>query len=127
MRIAISAESDQGLDAAVSPHFGRCEFYALVDVEDSCIKKVTVVRNPYYPQHEPGAIPQFIHQQQANVMLTGGMGQRAVMFFDQFGIQPVTGASGTVKQAVESYLAGEISGFAPCDESTAHAKEGHQH
>lgn len=127
MRIAVSSDTDQGLESAVSPHFGRCEYYTLVDTTGSLITSVQVVRNPFYPQHEPGAIPQFIHQQQANVMLTGGMGQRAVAFFDQFGIQPVTGAAGTVKQAVESYLAGEISGFAPCHESTVHAQEGHQH
>ena len=127
MRIAVSSDTDQGLDAMVSPHFGRCPYYTLVDTTGSLITSVQVVRNPHYPEHVPGAIPQFIHEQQANVMLTGGMGQRAVMFFDQFGIQPVTGASGAVKQAVESYLAGELAGYAPCHESTAGCSGEHTH
>lgn len=127
MRIAVSVDTDQGLDSAVSPHFGRCPYYALVDAEGSLITAVQVVRNPYYPEHMPGAIPQFIHEQKANVMLTGGMGQRAVMFFDQFGIQPVTGATGTLRQAVESYLSGAISGYAPCHESSAGCGGEHKH
>jgi predicted Fe-Mo cluster-binding NifX family protein len=127
MRIAVSADSDQGLEAGVSQHFGRCQYFTLVDAEGPTIVAAHVVQNPYYPEHVCGAVTGFIHQQKANVMLTGGMGQRVIAFFDQLGIQPVTGASGTVKQAVESYLAGEISGVAPCHESTVHAQEGHQH
>jgi hypothetical protein len=34
MRIAVSTETNAGLDAAVSPHFGRCPFYALVDLQE---------------------------------------------------------------------------------------------
>jgi predicted Fe-Mo cluster-binding NifX family protein len=53
-------------------------------------------------------------------MLTGGMGHRAVSFFEQYGIQPVTGASGTVRQALGSYLGGELYGVEPCSESHEH-------
>ena len=63
----------------------------------------------------------------ANVMLAGGMGRRAVEFFEQLGIEPVSGASGTVRQAVEKYLGGELSGVAPCAESEAHHAAGHHH
>jgi len=117
MRIAVSTDTTHGLDATVSPHFGRCPFYALVDVQDGQIGSVQTVANPYFPDHVPGVIPQFIHSQGANVMLTGGMGRRAVDFFEQFGIQPVTGASGTVQQALKAFLQGQISGAAPCHES----------
>jgi predicted Fe-Mo cluster-binding NifX family protein len=53
-------------------------------------------------------------------MLTGGMGGRAIMFFQQFGIEGVTGAYGTVRQSVERYLGGELKGAAPCRESQEH-------
>ena len=33
MRIAVSADNKQGLDSVVSPHFGRCPHFVLVDVE----------------------------------------------------------------------------------------------
>jgi predicted Fe-Mo cluster-binding NifX family protein len=117
MRIAVSTETNAGLDAPVAGHFGRCPFYALVDLQDGQISSVQTVANPYFPEHAPGVIPQFIHSQGAHVMLTGGMGYRAVNFFEQFGIQPVTGASGTVRQTLEAFLNGQLAGAAPCHES----------
>jgi predicted Fe-Mo cluster-binding NifX family protein len=53
-------------------------------------------------------------------MLTGGMGGRAIMFFQQFGIEGVTGAYGTVRQSVERDLGGQLKGAAPCKESEEH-------
>ena len=53
-------------------------------------------------------------------MLTGGMGGRALQFFQQYGIQPVTGAAGLVRQAVEQCLNGTLQGGAPCRESIEH-------
>jgi predicted Fe-Mo cluster-binding NifX family protein len=54
------------------------------------------------------------------VMLSGGMGGRAIQFFEQAGIKAATGASGTIRQALESYLGGKLSEAAPCDESVEH-------
>ena len=120
MRIAISAENQNGLDGPVSPHFGRCPCYILVDVEGREVTAVTAVDNPYYGKHAPGQVPGFIHSQGADVMLAGGMGRRAVNFFQQYGIEAVTGASGTVQQALQSYLGGDLQGAEPCAESQHH-------
>jgi predicted Fe-Mo cluster-binding NifX family protein len=127
MRIAVSADAAHGLEAPVSPHFGRCPFYAIVDMEDGQVHSVQTVANPYYPEHTPGVIPQFIHSQGADVMLTGGMGYRAVTFFEQLGVQPVTGASGTVRQALDAFWHGQLSGAAPCHESTHGCGDEHGH
>jgi predicted Fe-Mo cluster-binding NifX family protein len=127
MRIAISSETNAGLDAPVAEHFGRCPFFTLVEVEGDCVKAVQVVANPFFPNHEPGQVPQFIHSQGAEVMLTGGMGGRAVAFFQQFGIQPVTGASGLVRQALAGLQDGALSGWAPCSESVTHGHDDHSH
>ena len=61
MRIAVSADKDSGLEAPVSPHFGRCPYYALVDLEGEAVTSVKTVPNPYYPDHVPGVVPEFIH------------------------------------------------------------------
>lgn len=123
MRIAISADDERGLESVVSPHFGRCPYFVLVDLEGNQVKAVTVVPNPFYGNHQPGQVPAFIHRQGAEVMLTGGMGARAVAFFQQYGIEPVTGAYGTVRNALEQYLSGRLQGAAPCAQSVDH---GHQ-
>jgi predicted Fe-Mo cluster-binding NifX family protein len=119
-RIAVSALGESGLDSAVSPHFGRCPYFVLVDVEEEAVRSVQTVVNPYYGHHQPGQVPGFIHSQGANVMLTGGMGGRALSFFDQHGIQAVTGAAGTVREAVEAFLSGSLEGGGPCLESIEH-------
>jgi predicted Fe-Mo cluster-binding NifX family protein len=121
MRIAISADDNNGLDSVVSPHFGRCPHYVLVDVDGQEVQAVSAVGNPYFAQHAPGQVPGFIQSQGVNVMLTGGMGRRAIGFFQQYGIQAVTGASGTVRHALQAYLGGALSGAAPCRESVEHA------
>jgi predicted Fe-Mo cluster-binding NifX family protein len=120
MRVAVSADNSNGLDSVVSPHFGRCPHFVLVDLDDHDVREVQVVDNPYYGHHQPGQVPAFISSLGANVMLTGGMGGRAIMFFQQFGIEGVTGAYGMVRQSLERYLGGELRGAAPCKESQEH-------
>jgi predicted Fe-Mo cluster-binding NifX family protein len=127
MRVAISADNSNGLDSVVSPHFGRCPYFVLVDLEGQEVKAVQAISNPYYGNHQPGQVPGFIHSQGANVMLTGGMGRRAIMFFEEYGIEAATGASGTVRHTLEQYLGGALQGAAPCRESVAHAHEDASH
>ncbi|MFO7741304.1 MAG: NifB/NifX family molybdenum-iron cluster-binding protein [Anaerolineae bacterium] len=122
-RVAVSADDRNGLDSVVSPHFGRCPYFILVDLDDRDVRQVTAVENPYYGRHQPGQVPQFIRQQGADVMLTGGMGRRAIGFFEQYGIQAVTEASGTVRHSLERYLGGELQSAEPCRESIEHAHE----
>jgi predicted Fe-Mo cluster-binding NifX family protein len=124
MKIAVSVENNDGLESIVAHHFGRCPFFALIDVEGTEVKAVEVIANPYYGAHQPGQVPGFIHQQKADVMLSGGMGGRAIQFFEQFRIKTATGATGTVKSAIESYLEGELTGATACKESVEH---GHSH
>jgi predicted Fe-Mo cluster-binding NifX family protein len=122
MRITVSTDNKQGLDSVVSPHFGRCPHYILVDVEGQDVTGIQELDSPFYGHHQPGQVPGFIHSLGADVMLAGGMGGRAIMFFEQYGIEGVTGAYGTVRQSVERYLGGELRGAAPCKESQEHGQ-----
>ncbi len=120
MKIAVTAENNNGLESVVAQHFGHAPFFMLVDVESGEVNAVQGIVNPFSEAHQPGQIPGFIHEQKANVILSGGMGGRAIQFFDELGIQAATGASGTVRQALENYLGGQLKEAAPCDESVAH-------
>ena len=126
MRIAISLETNNGLNSKVAQHFGRCPYFALVDLEKNEVQTIQVIDNPYISGHQVGQIPQFIHEQKASVMLSGGMGGRAIQFFKQFGIEAATGAAGTVRETLKNYLGGELREAAPCAESVAHG-HGHDH
>ncbi|MHB0878210.1 MAG: NifB/NifX family molybdenum-iron cluster-binding protein [Anaerolineae bacterium] len=120
MRIAVSVDKQRGLDSTVNPHFGRCPYFALVDVAERVVGAVEVIANPYYGNHQPGQVPAFVHEVGADVMITGGMGERAAAFFSQYGIEAVTGAAGTAGEAIAQYLGGALQGWAPCSQSQEH-------
>ncbi len=120
MRIAISVEKNNGLDSTVAHHFGRCPYFALVDMEGNEVQAIEVIGNPYYAGHQVGEVPKFIHDQKADVMLSGGMGGRAIRFFGEYGVEVATGATGTVRATLGNYLTGDLREAAPCAESVAH-------
>lgn len=124
MRIAVSSDSDRGLESSVSHHFGRCPFFTLVDVENGRIDSVQTVENPFFRSHAPGQVPSFIRKLQADVMLSGGMGGRAIGMFRDYGIGCATGAAATVDKAVADFLAGRLTHAAPCRESVLHSSAG---
>jgi len=102
MRIAIS--TDRGF---VSAHFGRCPSFTIADIEDSKVVKKNVIDNP---GHQPGLIPQLLHEQGAECILCGGIGQRAVGIFNEFGIEVIAGVSGNVDKAIEEFSNGTLKG-----------------
>lgn len=124
MRIAIAAMDDQGLDGKVSHHFGRCPYFVLVNVVDDEIESTQIIENPFFRSHEPGMVPGFIREQNADVMISGGMGRRAIGFFQDYGIQTATGAVETIRSALEAFLCGNLSEAVPCRDSLQH---GHAH
>lgn len=120
MKIAITAETDAGLESPVAQHFGHAPYFVLADIADGAVSATQVITNPFAESHEPGQIPAFIHEQGAEVMISGGMGGRAIAFFEQAGIKTATGATGSVHQALQAYLNEGLQGAAPCAESVAH-------
>jgi predicted Fe-Mo cluster-binding NifX family protein len=129
MKIAVATDDDKGLEAVLSQHFGRCPYYVVVDIDDGEIKGVETVQNPFYGSHgEPGEVPNFIKNLGVEVMIAGGMGPRAIGFFEQFGVQAVTGVSGVVKEVVRAFVNGEIEGASGCnDHDSSQGIQTHEH
>jgi predicted Fe-Mo cluster-binding NifX family protein len=70
-------------------------------------------------------MPRFIQGLGVDTILAGGMGPRAIDMFSRFGIDVATGLTGTVRDVVESYLRGEVSGTVPCRHDHADGCGGH--
>lgn len=102
MRIAISTDGD-----FVSAHFGRCPSFTLVDIENGTMIRKEVLNNP---GHEPGVIPQFLHQKGAECIVCGGMGGRATGFFSELGIEVILGVDGRVADAIGKLEKGDLQG-----------------
>ena len=67
-------------------HFGHCEQFALVEV-DSESGAIVHTETLQAPPHEPGALPRYLHENGADVIIAGGMGRRAQMLFRQLLLQ----------------------------------------
>jgi ATP-binding protein involved in chromosome partitioning len=98
----------------LSAHFGHCEQFALFAVTE---KNVAGRQDLTPPPHEPGVLPRWLKEQGVNLVIAGGMGQRAQSLFEQQGIQVVCGApSQDPAEAVRRYLSGELeTGDNACD------------
>ncbi len=103
MRVAIPSINDGGLDSEVSDHFGRSPYYTFVDIEDGEIKNVEVLPVPF-EEHGPGDLPNFVKEHGGEVVIAYGMGHRAVDFFQQLGIDVVTGAEGRIRDVIEAFI-----------------------
>jgi Mrp family chromosome partitioning ATPase/predicted Fe-Mo cluster-binding NifX family protein len=112
--VAVAANGSEGLEAEVSAHFGRCPFYVVAEIEGGEIKKVRAEKNPHFESHSPGQVPKFVKELDADVILTGGMGRKAQQLFEKLGVEIGCGASGTVRDAIKAFLAGELSSQAGC-------------
>ena len=109
MKIAIPLANGK-----LTAHFDHCQEFAIVEVEGDEIKKnETLVP----PPHEPGVLPGWLHQLGADVIIAGGMGQRAVGLLSDKGIEVVTGAPELdPEELVRSYLDKTlITGVNACD------------
>lgn len=104
MRIAIPLS--QGL---LSPHFGHCEEFAIVEVNPQQKAILTSTRLPS-PEHAPGFLPRWLRELEVNLVIVGGMGPRAAALFEQASIEVVTGApTGTPEAIVQDYLKGVLA------------------
>ncbi len=94
-------------EGKLTAHFGHCQEFALVEVENNDIKKTEVL---VPPPHEPGVLPKWLHEMGADVIIAGGMGNMAINMFAQNGIQVMTGApSLTPEELVQQYLNQSLS------------------
>jgi ATP-binding protein involved in chromosome partitioning len=111
MRIAIPLAQGQ-----LSLHFGHCDEFAIVDV-NSQEKCISGIHRGAAPAHAPGVLPQWLAQQNVNVVIAGGMGSRAQTLFAENGIKVIIGATaGGPEEVVNAYLNGTLqTGANICD------------
>ena len=97
-------------------HFGHCEEFALLEV-DSDKKEVLNSETLVPPPHEPGALPKWLHEMGASVIISGGMGSRAQDIFARNGIEVVVGAQVEEPRKIAlAYLDGSLkAGENVCD------------
>ena len=110
--VAIPSVHPGGLDAPLGAHFGHCDLYTLVRVEDGQIGDDQVVPNVPHQQGGCMAPVQHLAQHGVNLLIAGGMGMRPLMGFNQVGIEVYHGGEfQTVREAVSALIEGRLSRF----------------
>ncbi|MFA5015681.1 MAG: NifB/NifX family molybdenum-iron cluster-binding protein [Actinomycetota bacterium] len=102
MKIAISTDGNK-----VSPHFGRCPQFTIIEVENNKLIDKKVIENP---GHHPGFLPQYLNKIGVSCIVAGGMGMRAKELFSQTDIEAVLGVEGKVDEVINKIIDGSLEG-----------------
>ncbi len=86
MKLAIPTIGNGGLEAQRSGHFGQCDCFTLVDIENGEIVATTVLDNP--PHEEGGCLRpvNLLAENNATAIVAAGMGGRPLMGFNDANI-----------------------------------------
>jgi predicted Fe-Mo cluster-binding NifX family protein len=106
LKIAITAK-DNILESEIDPRFGRCNYFLIINSETMDFKPLSNVSSI-----ESGGAgiqaAQTLAKHGVKIVLTGNMGPNAFQTLSAAGIKVYTGASGTVREAIEKYKNGEF-------------------
>ncbi len=107
MRTAISTDGEY-----VSPHFGRCPGFTVVEMEEGKVLRRETLKNP---GHAPAFLPQFLSERGIGCIIAGGMGRRAEGLFSEKGIEIMVGISGRIDEVIDGLIKGTLkSGASLC-------------
>lgn len=112
VKIAIPTEGEN-----VSSHFGKCENFTIVEIENS---KITSRKNISTEGNQHGLLPAFLVSHGVDIVIAGGMGEGARNNLISNNIEIFSGVSGNIEEAVNKFLAGTL-------ESTDSGCSGHDH
>lgn len=100
----------------VSPHFGHCEHFALIDVDED---RNEIISREFVPSpgHQPGLLPEWLAEQGVTFVIAGGMGSRAQSLFQQNRIGVIVGTTESdPDKVILNYLNGQLGvGDNTCD------------
>ena len=113
MLVAVPSNSPGGLEARISDHFGHCDVFTLVQVEERQVGSVTILPNDAHESGQCMGPVMLLKEQGAEALIAGGMGMRPLSGFQQVGIAVYFKAGAeTVRDAIELLVAGECRQFA---------------
>ena len=110
VRLAIPSEGEGGLDGVRAGHFGHCDVFTCVDIEDGKIGAVRIVANKEHVQGGCMVPVQLLAQEGVNAIVVGGIGMRPLMGFRQMGINVYHDAERReIRPAVEDFAKGGLT------------------
>jgi len=106
MKVAVSS-TGKDLDNQIDPRFGRCAYFIIVDT-DTMGYEVFDNENIALGGGAGIQSAQFVASKNVKAAITGNCGPNAVRTLSAAGVEVVVGQTGTVRQAVDNYQAGNL-------------------
>ncbi len=110
--VAIPSSHPGGLDAMLGAHFGHCDLYTLVTLEDKAVQSVAVIPNVPHQQGGCMAPVKYLADNGTQALIAGGMGLRPLMGFNQVGISVYFGGEArSVGEALNAFIEDKLPEF----------------
>jgi len=104
VRLAIPADSGDGLHANRAGHFGKCAYYILVDVKDNQVQQITPLRNGGHSKGGCSVPVKLLNGNHVKQLIVAGIGGRPLQGFRETGIEVYAGEGQTVEETVNHFL-----------------------
>lgn len=109
VRIAVPSDGQGGLDGYRAGHFGHCDVFTLIDVEDGEVQEVSILANKEHVQGGCMVPVQLLADNNVQHLIVGGIGMRPLMGFRQVGIDVYyDGQRREIRPVVEDMIAGKL-------------------
>jgi predicted Fe-Mo cluster-binding NifX family protein len=109
VRIAVPSEGQGGLEGLRAGHFGHCDVFTLVDIENGAIKEVSILANKEHVQGGCMVPVQLLAENKVQRLVVGGIGMRPLMGFKQVGIDVYyDGERREIRPVVEDMIAEKL-------------------
>jgi predicted Fe-Mo cluster-binding NifX family protein len=105
-RYAVPVESYDGLSSKVREHFGKSEFFAILEVEHERIVSVTCLEKG--PSEDRKSAAYLLVDSGVNVVLAASIGPCMRGTLMDRGVRLFTDAEGTVENAFNDLIAGKL-------------------
>lgn len=102
MKLALPFEQGR-----VNQHFGRSKEFVVVEVEGQTIKGKKTV-SAVNLMHNHGGLAGLMLNEGVDVVITGGIGAKALQALEEAGLKVLTGADGTIDEVVNRFVNGAL-------------------
>ncbi len=126
--LAVPSETPGGLEGGLSRHFGHCDLFTLINIQEGAIASVDTVNNV---EHGAGGCltpVNLLKEQGVRAILVGGIGARPMRAFADVNIDVYYAADSSL-DTVQEAVSGIVDGRFPImrADQTCHGGEGGCH
>jgi len=109
IRVVVPVLGNKGLESIISEHFGRAPYFMSIDLDEGG-NPVNWEAIPNVSEHFGGVgrPPDRILMLKPNILITYGMGPRALNIFQNAGVAVLRAVGETVNEVLEAFKRGEL-------------------